>query len=276
VPIVLHAIYAYTLKPGSINRVVQSRGSGRLMWSVQRFALVFLLFAACVGPFQVGLSKQAQNIHDTPQSSVKKDAENPEDGIRLKFQVSRDAPRWTLQLIRSNDGNTLEQAQLLDSKGAILQKMPVDLRYNEQADSDPASVFQDANFDGYLDIVLISAAGAGPNTSASVWIFDPVTQKFQFNAELSDLTSLEINPKSRTISSSSYCCAGLSITNETYSWRGQHLELIERVEQSPLDPQPKLPVPKGCHDPVWVNQTAEKLVGGHLQKIKSKRVPLCE
>lgn len=85
----------------------------------------------------------------------------------------------------------------------------------------------DANFDGHPDIVLPGMnGGAGPNSVDNVFLFDPVSQRFVYDATLSSLPQLSIDPVAKTLTSSvrNSCCDHAS---ETYRYRDGKLRLIE-------------------------------------------------
>ncbi|WP_153012822.1 XAC2610-related protein [Pseudacidovorax intermedius] len=88
--------------------------------------------------------------------------------------------------------------------------------YSEsQEPSAKALELVDANFDGHPDLSIFgSSGGAGPNSSTNFFLFNPTTREFAYDAALSDLTQISIDPKSKTIFSASRgsCCSHYSST----------------------------------------------------------------
>ena len=65
-----------------------------------------------------------------------------------------------------------------------------------------ALVVLDANFDGWPDLrVYASSAGGGANALYRFYLFEPRTGRFVFQAALSDLTDVALQPRTRTIAS---------------------------------------------------------------------------
>jgi hypothetical protein len=160
----------------------------------------------------------------------------------LSFHVSKDSPEWLFKY-------TVEQGEpgsefttyigsinIIDSKSRkIIQKLSIPHDKEQihsglpfRKDLMNKDIFQDVNFDGYQDIILFSGSYAGPNTHAAFWVYDPATKRFNYNEQLSELTSVRIDSIKHLIFSSNSCCAGHSRTDQTYRWQGNKLELIEK------------------------------------------------
>ncbi|HUK31144.1 MAG TPA: hypothetical protein VLV89_08520 [Candidatus Acidoferrum sp.] len=58
---------------------------------------------------------------------------------------------------------------------------------------------EDFNFDGYLDIYLVTNWGATGNQYGCVWLFNPAARRFDYNKEFSDLPRFWLDPESKTI-----------------------------------------------------------------------------
>jgi len=83
----------------------------------------------------------------------------------------------------------------------------------------------DANFDGQPDIMLaMDSGGAGPNNTASFYLYDPMGCRFVLDQKLSSLTQVRIN-RDRTISSFGRggCCV---YGEERYRYIGNQLTLV--------------------------------------------------
>jgi hypothetical protein len=90
----------------------------------------------------------------------------------------------------------------------------------------------DADFDGHPDILVPGmSGGAGPNSTDTVFLFDPASRTFVYDATLSGLPQLSINAAQRTVTSSARngCCAHAS---DTYRYRDGSLELLESWEEA--------------------------------------------
>ena len=84
----------------------------------------------------------------------------------------------------------------------------------------------DANFDGHPDIAIHGVSGgAGPNSMTNVFLYDPVRRRFSFSRELSELTQLWIDPKTKTVHSAQRgsCCSHYS---EVYRYVRGKLTLV--------------------------------------------------
>ncbi|AMR76495.1 XAC2610-related protein [Cupriavidus nantongensis] len=89
----------------------------------------------------------------------------------------------------------------------------------------------DANFDGHPDITIHGmSGGAGPNSTTNVFLYDPVRRRFSFSRELSELTQLWIDAKTRTIHTAQRggCCSHYS---ETYRYVQGKLTLVSSVDE---------------------------------------------
>lgn len=117
----------------------------------------------------------------------------------------------------------------------------------------------DANFDGKLDFSIDGDdGGAGPNYTTNFFLFNPKTRYFEYNEELSNLSQISINAKSRTISSGvrGGCCY-----HSDSKWRyiQGNLTEIMRFEQEYMSEQN------------WVKESTCRYSEGKL-RCKSKKV----
>jgi len=86
---------------------------------------------------------------------------------------------------------------ILDSTSSPAPKNIIDLITQSIINSKFIS-FQDANFDGYLDLGVTKWFGAH-NICDNYWLYDKNTGKFMYDKELSDLSDAEFDPKTKTI-----------------------------------------------------------------------------
>lgn len=100
----------------------------------------------------------------------------------------------------------------------------------EPVKTDPKNLLDlvDINFDGHVDLRLFGGSGgAGPNSSSAYFLYDKASDQFNYHEEVSDLTQLEIDARSKTLHAAwrASCCEhGWA----TYRWRrGELLKFAE-------------------------------------------------
>lgn len=87
----------------------------------------------------------------------------------------------------------------------------------------------DYNFDGFADFSTAGDYFAGPNTTNNYYLYQPQTQQYRFNPQLSILVTLKFNQQSQIITSTNQCCAGSSITVDSYRWQKNILKKFKGV-----------------------------------------------
>ena len=91
------------------------------------------------------------------------------------------------------DGVSAEIRVLKKSSSDVLQRIPVDILMDS-----PYFEILDVNGDGYNDLLLYNAHagyGAGPTTSADVFMFIPKQNKFVQSKTLSGIGNIELSKK---------------------------------------------------------------------------------
>lgn len=83
----------------------------------------------------------------------------------------------------------------------------------------------DFNFDGYDDFSSCLQTYAGPNTSKSYFLFDPIKKRF-FESDFTGV-SLEFDAKTKRIKEINQCCAGASVVENIYKVQNNKMKLIE-------------------------------------------------
>ncbi|MBB2920465.1 XAC2610-related protein [Cupriavidus alkaliphilus] len=118
-----------------------------------------------------------------------------------------------IEVLNRNSGHRLQ----------VLRDFESDARY---AQGEEAIEVLDANFDGHPDIAISGmSGGAGPNSTTNVFLYDPVRRRFNFSRDLSELTQLWIDRKTRTVHSAQRggCCSHYS---EVYRYVRGKLTLV--------------------------------------------------
>jgi hypothetical protein len=89
----------------------------------------------------------------------------------------------------------------------------------------------DYNFDGYMDIGIVSWQGIA-NIGYKVFIYNPKKKDYDYNAELSELSSLMADAKTQTVTSSNRGGhAGMIYSFSQYKWEKGKLALIVERKQ---------------------------------------------
>ncbi len=91
--------------------------------------------------------------------------------------------------------------------------------------------FQDVNFDGYADLAFLRVTGVA-NAWSDYYLFDPLTKRWQFNAELSDYPNITRNEEKRTLSfynKGGY--GGAWYESGTMQWLDSKVLMMRREEQ---------------------------------------------
>ncbi|WP_421567188.1 XAC2610-related protein [Stenotrophomonas sp. PD6] len=153
--------------------------------------------------------------------------------VRVPQQAATDSLRFVLAFSPTDDDQSqLQSIDILDAATGRRQQILRDI------DAEPltpgADVLQlvDANFDGWPDLSVPGySGGAGPNATRNLFLFDPASQAFGFDPALSGLPQLDIDPATRTLTSSSRgsCCSHAS---ETYRYVDGQLLQVGSWEES--------------------------------------------
>mgnify|MGYP001193222821 CR=1 FL=1 len=111
------------------------------------------------------------------------------------------------------------------SDGKITQKLVVsdNSGYNERADM---VQLVDLNFDGYLDFRILLNAGATGNDWYDSFIYDPLSGKFKYNKELSEMSSLKVDLESKQLTSY-YGAGSCEESINFYAVKGNKVILIK-------------------------------------------------
>lgn len=170
-----------------------------------------------------------------------------QDGSAVRGWIDRDAVStlaWVAQAAatpgatfragveRDEDGARLTAIEVLDASTGQRRQVLRDFETDSVGDGDALLQVVDANFDGHPDLLAPGmSGGAGPNSTTTVFLFDPAIGAFVHDATLSALPQLSINAQDRSITSASRggCCWHAS---ETYRYRDGTLQRVSRWEEA--------------------------------------------
>ncbi len=113
-----------------------------------------------------------------------------------------------------------EKVQLIEHIEALLR-----------ADKNNIVQVQDVNFDGYPDIWIFDhSGGAGPNDGNNYYLFNPKSKQFEYSQQLSHLTQVYIDSKTKTIQSAfrDGCCHH---GGATYTFKGHKMDTLSTWNQ---------------------------------------------
>ena len=91
-------------------------------------------------------------------------------------------------------------------------------------------LIEDMDFDGYADIRIMAFAPAGPNIPYICWLWDKEKKQFVHGAELSEITSLEVDHENKWITCSNRVNA-VSRRQEFYRYIDGKLTLFKAVDE---------------------------------------------
>jgi len=106
---------------------------------------------------------------------------------------------------------------------------------NVESPRDPDEIrFEDANFDGYIDILILSNRGNTTNVDFDFWLFDPTSQRFKFSDEYS--TKVACNPafdpeKREIVAGGAAGCVGMCFEFQTFRLQNDSLVLVKHFTQ---------------------------------------------
>lgn len=119
-------------------------------------------------------------------------------------------------------------------------------------------VLQDVNFDGYLDFRVMRAMAASPNIPFWFYLYDPAAKAFRRHPALDPVSAPEIDPKGKTLTSTTRASATEYETN-VYGWQGGELVVLRRTQKRYLSESE-------------YDETTFERKGGSLQKVGTRRV----
>jgi hypothetical protein len=117
-----------------------------------------------------------------------------DEEVRIEFEVRPSAPRKTLRFVvrRGVITEIRVRGTAADGNEQVIETGA------EDAYTQPFAA-GDYDFDGYKDIRLLIASGGTGNQQWKVWLFDPTTKTFVFDAGLSALGTVTFDPARKEI-----------------------------------------------------------------------------
>jgi hypothetical protein len=127
-----------------------------------------------------------------------------------------------------------------DAGGETIQEIATaDFNDGEDActmndDPNERLTFEDLNFDGWDDMRIVSGVPAGPFMPYIVWLWDADEKLFSHDEDLSGITDIEADAKTKTIKSN-YRASAFEYGEEYYKYIDGKLTLVKSVETTFLD-----------------------------------------
>jgi hypothetical protein len=124
--------------------------------------------------------------------------------------------------------------------------------------------FVDANFDGYLDIMIFFNRGNTTNEDFEFWLFNPKLRRFELNQEFTDTfgCNASIDEENHEIITGGVLgCIGMCYEFETYRLMEGKITLVERESQKLAD------TPSDTSQFTFL-RTLEKLQSGQMKIVK--------
>lgn len=153
-----------------------------------------------------------------------------------KKVINLSLPQYEFKLYTSNDTSFIYYDSLViqDDKNRIIQTIYFKDIYDEEDELWTSKIFFqgldfiDLNFDGYLDLDLFISAGATGNYNSLYWLFEPDSNLFIYNDQLSNLVSLSVDSSQKLIYSYIKPGDAYEYESETYKYINGTLTLIRK------------------------------------------------
>jgi hypothetical protein len=166
--------------------------------------ITVLTFLAASTAQQPTPTAPSSNPHHEPIT------EDLSHGATFKFKIAPDLPEFTFKVlpnVQQPDGEGSPQSTIADvqvfrgESKEPLQSLGDCEWLGMEAPYRGSDWFraEDMNFDGYLDIFVLTSWGATGNESGCVWLYNPRTGRFQFSKEFSELGGYTLDPATKTI-----------------------------------------------------------------------------
>jgi hypothetical protein len=136
--------------------------------------------------------------------------EDLSEGATFRFDIAPKLPLFTFKIIPDvrDDQNGFPQSTVLgievfkgDSAQPLQSLGGCDFSETEPPPRGTSDWLHtdDINFDGYQDLYLMTNWGATGNQNGCMWLYNPVTEKFEYSKAFSALSRYWLDPASKTI-----------------------------------------------------------------------------
>lgn len=166
---------------------------------------------------------------------------------------------FTFDLKTSGDGRTVEAIEVTSPGSDAVQQLPVTGMDPVGKDENFFFGGVDINFDGLLDLMLVTQQG-GANADAAYWLFDPKTKTFK---PLGTYPTFKVDKEKRRLTTYERGgSAGLSYESREYAFLDEKLTLMREEKQ------------RATKDPDVFLKVIRERVDGVMKVVKTEKVPV--
>jgi hypothetical protein len=191
--------------------------------------LIFaFLFTSC-GP---------QNSYNSPRENTDNNHSSINEANLLKVfseRLSPTLPEFTFKLYGTKDDvfSYINKITIYveNSEMKLSQEIKIEDSMGPNSLDRLGVYIEDVNFDGYKDIMIQGAGGAGPNIPYHFWLWNKDSYKFIFSEELDGLISVQINRNDKIIFSSNTSSAGSYYIESYYKFISNKFTLVKQIER---------------------------------------------
>ena len=152
--------------------------------------------------------------------------QNSDDTNQPVLPVKGELKPINIKIFHTSKGNKTYSIQILGKRVKGVCKF--------QGTGKPYAIFADLNFDHNLDIWVTGFSDSqGRSRCSDVWLLNPITKQYKYNAALSKIRNLSVAPVEMKLEGGiTNCgCAAQCFFHDTYIWQAGSLLRIARREQ---------------------------------------------
>ena len=154
--------------------------------------------------------------------------------VTIKGKAHADLPNYSFRLIEGDTGEARIEIRNEQSDKIIQVLKSFDLESVSLLNPDDFKL-EDVNFDGYLDLELLSSRGTA-GEEYNFWLFNKTSGKFVFNKKLSELQNPRFNHKTKTIKAVGIIGRlGDDYVKDFYQFENGKLVMVREVTQTLLE-----------------------------------------
>jgi len=180
----------------------------------------------------------------------------------VDVKVGSQTPEFTIRLRVSADSTDYERILVYDIRVARAGDSTIMQIVRDTSRTEMATGLElvDINFDGFLDLQIVSNLDGAANCSYHFWTFDSASGRFLFNTEFSETLGGEmvVSPSNKQISLGYR--VGMGGGSYTYQVIGGHLKLIEQTSEEEVV----------VNDTIKTKTTILKLVGDSMKVVSEE------